>query len=115
MSFRINDEKLLEKYKAIWTRIEDLKNTELNTLPFYGDRYTKTKIRTYNHKVYTNFCDLNGPKDYIECESFTIISIVSLLVYRNKYYLQVYLDNCPSKIENKHKVADYLDDNRFED
>ena len=25
ISFRINDEKLLEKYKAIWTKIEDLK------------------------------------------------------------------------------------------
>ena len=25
MSFRIDDEKLLEKYKAIWTKIEDLK------------------------------------------------------------------------------------------
>ena len=30
MSFRIDDEKLLEKYKAIWTNIEDLKNIELN-------------------------------------------------------------------------------------
>ena len=26
--FRINDEKLLKKYKAIWTKIEDLKNIE---------------------------------------------------------------------------------------
>ena len=26
MSFRIDDEKLLGKYKAIWTKIEDLKN-----------------------------------------------------------------------------------------
>ena len=25
MSFRIDDEKLLEKYKAAWTKIEDLK------------------------------------------------------------------------------------------
>ena len=25
MSFRIDDDKLLEKYKAIWTKIEDLK------------------------------------------------------------------------------------------
>ena len=25
MSFRIDDEKLLEKYKAIWTKIQDLK------------------------------------------------------------------------------------------
>ena len=26
MSFRIDDQKLLEKYKAIWTKIEDLHN-----------------------------------------------------------------------------------------
>ena len=40
------------------------------------------------------FCGLNVPEDDIECESFTVISINSLLVYENKYYLQVYLDNC---------------------
>ena len=33
------------------------------------------------------------PEDGVECESFTIASIDSLLVYENKYYLQVYLDN----------------------
>ena len=33
MSFRIDDEKLLEKYKAILTKIEDLKKIELNALP----------------------------------------------------------------------------------
>ena len=26
ISFSVDDEKLLEKYKAIWTKIEDLKN-----------------------------------------------------------------------------------------
>ena len=26
MPFRIDDEKLLEKYKTIWTKIKDLKN-----------------------------------------------------------------------------------------
>ena len=35
MSFCIDDEKLLEKYKAIWTKIKDLKNIELNALPVY--------------------------------------------------------------------------------
>ena len=30
MSFRIDDEKLLEKYKAIWIRVEYLKNIKLN-------------------------------------------------------------------------------------
>ena len=32
-SFRIDDETLLEKYKTVWTKIEDLKNIELNALP----------------------------------------------------------------------------------
>ena len=30
MSLRIDDEKLLEKYKTIWTKIENLKNIKLN-------------------------------------------------------------------------------------
>ena len=106
MAFHIDDEKLLEKYEAIWTKIEDLKSTELNTLPVYDDRYIKTKIRTYGDKVYTNFRGLNVPEDDIECKSFTFISIVSLVVYQNKYYLQVYLENYACKIVNK-QMIDY--------
>ena len=108
MSFHINDEKLLEKYKAIWTKTEDLKYIELNALPVYDDRYIKTKIKTYGDKVYTNFCGLNVPEDDIECESFKVISIDSLLVYKNKCYLQVYLDNCAHKIID---MIDYLGEN----
>ena len=39
MSFCINDQKLLEKYKSIWTEIKNLRNIELNALPVYDDRY----------------------------------------------------------------------------
>ena len=35
ISFSIDD--------AIWTKIKDLKNIELNALPFYDDRYLKKK------------------------------------------------------------------------
>ena len=35
MYFRIDDEKLLEKYEVVWTKIEDLKNSKLNPLPGY--------------------------------------------------------------------------------
>ena len=38
MSLHIHDEKLLEKCKAISTKIEDLQNIELNALPVYYDR-----------------------------------------------------------------------------
>ena len=47
MFFQTDDEKLLEKYKAIWNNIEDLKNIELNALQVYYHRYIETKIRTY--------------------------------------------------------------------
>ena len=55
MSFRMDDENLLEKYKVIRTKVEDLQNIKLNALPVYDDRYIKTKIRTYGETFYTNF------------------------------------------------------------
>ena len=80
--FQYNNEKLLEKYKAIWTKIEDLKIIELNALPVYDERYMKTKIRKFDDKVYTNFRGLNVLKDDTECEYFTVISIEFLFVYQ---------------------------------
>ena len=114
MSFRIDDKNLLENYKIIWTKMEGLKNTELNAVPVYDDRYIKAKIRTYRDKVYSNFHGLILPEDDIEYEFFAAISIDSLLVHENKYYLQVYLSNCSYKIPNK-RMRDYLDENLFED
>ena len=50
----------------------------------------------------------------MKCESFTVISIDSLILYESKYYLRVYLDNCAYKIVKK-QMTDYLDENLFED
>ena len=75
ISFRIDDEKLLEQ---IGLRLKTY--IELNNFLVYDDRYIKTKIKTYGGKVYTNFYDLNVPEDDIECEIFTVISIDFLLV-----------------------------------
>ena len=55
MSFHIHDEKLLGKYKATWTKIENLKNIQLNALPVYDDRYIKTKIRNLEIKIILPF------------------------------------------------------------
>ena len=113
-AFCIDYEKLLQKYKAIWTKIEGLKNIKLNALPVFDNRYLKTKIRTYSDKVYANFRSLNVLEDDIECEYFTVVSIDSLLAYENKYYLRVYLDNCTYKIVNK-QLTDFLHESVFED
>ena len=62
ISFHIDDEKLLEKYKTTWIKIENLKNIELNALPVSDDRYIKTKIRALGDKVCTNFRGLMWQK-----------------------------------------------------
>ena len=113
-SFRIYDKKLLEKYKASWTKIEDFKSIKLRAWSVYDDRYIKTKIRRYGDNIYTNVSSSNVSEDDIECESFIVNSIDFLLVYDKKYYLQVYLHNYPYKIVKKH-ITDYLGENLFDD
>ena len=68
--FPINDEKLLEKYKAIWTKIEDFKNIKLNGLPLYANRHKETKIKTHGDNNSTTFLSLNAAEVGAECESF---------------------------------------------
>ena len=53
-------------------------------------------------------------EDDIEGESYTVISIDSLLIYDKKFYLQVYLDKCAYETVNK-QMTGYLDENLFED
>ena len=49
MSFCIDDENIFKKYKAIWTRNDDLKNIELNALPIYDGRYIKNQCKKERH------------------------------------------------------------------
>ena len=58
----------------------------------------KLKMRAYGDKVYTNFCGLNVSECGVQCESSTIISIEFLLNYENKFFLQVYSNNCAYRI-----------------
>ena len=55
MSFHIDFEKLLRKYKTMWTKIKDFKNIELNVLPDFDNRYIKAKLITYGDKFYATF------------------------------------------------------------
>lgn len=101
MSVHIDDDKLLEKYKTNSTKIEDLKEIELDNLPAQNDKYINIKIRTHDDNVYTILKDQTVP------------SIDSLLVYDRRYYLQVYSNNCAYKIIDE-QIIDYLEGNPFE-
>ena len=71
------------------------------------------KYEHENKNVYTNFCGLNVPEDVLESESFSVICINSFLVYENKDYLQIYLDNWAYKIKDK-QMTNYHDENPFD-
>ena len=45
----------MEKYKATWAKMEDLKNIELNALPVYDDRYIQIKKLYMEIKFVLNF------------------------------------------------------------
>ena len=65
---------------------------------------------TKGNKVQFNFRQLNVPENDIECESFAVISGYSFLVYENKYYLIVHLDNHAYKIIDKCMIYSFETD-----
>ena len=110
MSFCIDDDdEVLEKYKIIWTKIEDLKIIKLNALLVYDERYIRTKTRTLVIKFILTF----------------VVKIFQKMVYNNGFLLPfllifylslrtniiiryIYLDNCTCKTVNT-QMIDYLD------
>ena len=83
MSFYIDDDKLLEKYKTISSKIGDLQNIEMNALAIYDERYIKTITRAYDNKVQTNFRGFNVPQVNL-LQSF--LSILYLFMETNIIY-----------------------------
>ena len=57
MSFKVNDNRLLEKYSKIWGNVNILMNIEFDSEPVCSDndKYRKAKIKTYGDKINTNF------------------------------------------------------------
>ena len=65
MSFKVIDKKLLKKYTKIWERVSSLMNIKFGCEPVYADndKYIKTKIKSYEYKINTNFQGNKIPKE----------------------------------------------------
>ena len=57
MSFRVKDKQLLKNYNKIWGKVEKLMKIDFESKPFCADdnKYIKTKIKTYEKSIITNF------------------------------------------------------------
>ena len=77
MSFLIDDDKLLEKYKKILEKIKNTIKKEFDNEPVYNEKYLKAKIKYYNGKINTNFHNNEIPKEGFQCICLSVILIDS--------------------------------------
>ena len=65
MSLMVKDKQLLENYNKIWKKIERLMSIDFDSKTTYGDddKYIKTKIKTYEDSITTNFYNKKGSKN----------------------------------------------------
>ena len=111
MSFRVKDKQLLKNYNKIWEKVEKLMKIDFESKPVYGDddKYIKTKIKTYEKSIITNFHNKKTPKEKAPCKCLSIIMIDSVIKANKKYYPQPLLEEC-KYIQEKMKTENYIDE-----
>ena len=115
MSLMVKDKQLLKNYNKIWKKIEKLMKIDFNTKTTYGDdddKYIKTKIKTYKDNITTNFYNKKGCKKILEekipHKCLSIIILDSVLYTYEKYYRQIFLEECKYVKENI-KANNFID------
>ena len=87
---------------------------DFKTKPSYGDddKYIKTKIKTNKDNISTNFYNKKGskkePEEKIPHECLSIIILDCVLYAYEKYYPQIFLEECKYVKENM-KTKSYID------
>ena len=106
MSFLIKNEELIGKYNEIWDKVSNSMKKGFDSEPAYNEKYTKTKIKSYDGKINTNF---RGDKVLKEGSQYICLSkilIDSVFRTSKNYYPQVLLEE--SKLSKKKRCLDIL-------
>ena len=81
--------------------------------PIYGDddgnKYIKTKIKTYADSIITNFHIKKMPKEKVLCKCLSILMLDSVIKTDEKYYLQTFLEEW-KYVQEKIKLENYIDE-----
>ena len=115
MSLKVKDKKLFKNYNKIWKKIEKLMDIDFNTKPTYGDddKYIKTKIKTYEDNITTNFYNKKGskkvPEEKIPHKCLSIIILDSVIYAYENYHPQTYLKE-GKYAKEKIKTNNYIDE-----
>ena len=115
MSLKVKDKQLLKNYNKIWKKTERLMSIDFDSRPTYGDddKYIKTKIKTYEDNITTNFYNKKGskkvPEEKIPHKCLSIIILDSVLYAYEKYHPQIFLEEC-KYAQEKIKTKNYIDE-----
>ena len=110
ISFLIKDKNLLEKYNEIWKNVSSIIKKEFDNKPVYNKRYIKTKIKSYNGKMNTNFRNNEIPKEGSQCVCLSVIFSDSVSKKDRNYYPQVFLEEHKYVVKEKKKSKFITDD-----
>ena len=94
-------------------KIRDLIGKKFDAELVYSDKYIKTKIKSYNKDIRTNFLGEGNskkvPKESCTYKCFSLISLDSVIQMGKKYYPQTLLEECKYKLTKK-KIEDLITD-----
>ena len=67
-----------KKYIEIWDKVNNNIKKKIDSEPVYKERYLKTKIKSYNEKINTNFDNNKMIKEGSQCSCLSVILIDSV-------------------------------------
>ena len=113
MSFLANDKEFLKKYTKLWGKIKDLIGKKFDIEPIYNDNYMKTKIKSYNNDIRTNFHDESNNRKVPKGDcSYKCLSLDSVIQMGKKYFPHTLLEECKYKLIKK-KIKDLITDDFY--
>ena len=94
----------------------NLISKKIDSEPIYNDNYIKTKIKSDNNDIRTNFRDKSNnrkvPKEDCSYKCLSLISLDSVIQMDKKYFPQTLLEECKYK-HIKKKIKDLITDNFY--
>ena len=100
-------EEILIKFNEIWEKVTNIIYKEFDTNPIYNEKYIKPKTKVHNKKVNTNFHSNKIPHESLECVCLSVTLLDSVYRKDNKYYPQVFLEECQYIVKQK-KIYDRI-------
>ena len=95
-----NDE-VLEKYNQIWNKVGKVIKQGFDSEHIYNDNYAKTKMKSYEEKINTNFQDNKLLREGLLIHLPIIIFNDSVFRTCKNYYAKVFQEECKYVIKEK--------------